>query len=337
MTDPAAHDGRFARAPEWVGHPTGCLTGREGRVERANHIPIIQPDIGARSMRRIPGSIGVRFLAVGLVAAVACQDRVASPVSIRAQLPTKTDGDSASASRGDVITGRFVLSVRGRPSEGNSNRIIAADTGDYVATIGDDDDLNASLASPEYATQLRLIAVAGMARRQGQWAVDAGQDSGGVERSITFAAGAGGPPSETEFRRGGILVARIATSWTRTAGAWRMRDRSIALYRDSLPSRTIEWSFGEPELVKASGRRTSPALSLLPRTAPAVASEDVVGGSCEAEAGGVSDAMETFAAAAFAFDACRGWSCGAALYSLYSASRALDAASGRYDRCQYAT
>ena len=279
----------------------------------------------------------MRFLSIGLVAAVACQDRVASPVSIRTQLPTQADGDSVSASRGDVITGRFVLSVRGRPSEVNSNRIIAADTGDYVATVGGDEDLNASLASPEYATQLRLIAVAAIARRHGRWAVNAGPDSGGAERSITFAAGAGAPPSETDFRRGGILVARIATAWTRTAGAWRMRDRSITLYRDGLPSRTIEWSFGEPELVKASGRRASPALSLRPTTAPAVASEDVVGGSCEAEAGGVSDAMETFAAAAFAFDACRGWSCGAALYSLYSASRALDAATGRYDRCQYAT
>ena len=70
-------------------------------------------------MRTVPGRIGVRLLAVALVAAVACQDRVAGPLPIRTQLPTKTAGDSASASRADVITGRFVLSVRGGHTEAN--------------------------------------------------------------------------------------------------------------------------------------------------------------------------------------------------------------------------
>jgi hypothetical protein len=285
------------------------------------------------------GSIGARLAPLALVAIIACEDRNAGPVGLRAAGPHDPSADSASAMLGSVLSGRFVLSIR-EPSAGlGPGRIVAADTGDYETPFAGSavpGGANGTLILRGEAMPLRMFVAAGTVNRQGRWEHQVAAARDGHARVIRFSAAAGAPPSEVEFVRGGQVFLRIATAWTRTAGGWRMLDRVITVFSNGRATRTIEWAFGEPEVASGPRLRSSPVFSLVPTAAPDAVSFDVSGGGCESQAGAVFDAAEQYeSSVSLATIACFAgpWSCIGALAAVYAADRNLSGAQGAFQRC----
>jgi hypothetical protein len=289
-------------------------------------------------MKINPGSIGARLAPLALVAIIACEDRNAGPAGLRAAGPFEPASDSASTTLGSVLSGRFVLSIRDVGAGLGPGRIIAADTGDYETPFGSvlPGDADGNLMLRGKVMSLRMFVPAGTVNRQGHWERHVGTGRDGQAGVIRFTAGAGAPPSEVEFARGGQPFLRIATEWTRTAGGWRMLGRTVTVFSNGRAIRTIEWAFGEPEVASGPKLGSSPVFSLVPTAVPDAASFDEAAGGCDGQAGAVYAAAEQYeSSVSLATIACflSPWSCIGALAAVYAADRDYTSAQQALQKC----
>jgi hypothetical protein len=122
------------------------------------------------------------------------------------------------------------------------------------------------------------------------------------ERSVRYASPTSGSSPRIELVRGGVLIGRITTEWSRTAGASPVRRRVLTLYRDGVQARTIPLP---PEGPASDSAANAPATSTLFR-AVAAPSVDASRTRSSCDMNALFDAIDNYWAADSAASACGG-------------------------------
>jgi hypothetical protein len=172
-----------------------------------------------------------------------------------------------------------------------------------------------------------LVALAAIATSAG--AQRSAQGPVTPERTVRYAARGSASSSEIELVRGGELIGRITTEWSRVAGTSPARRRVLTLYREGVKARTIELPL-EGSAPDPASRAFAPSALFRTVAAPVVGAS-WSGFSCDGQMNALFDAIDSYWAADGAASACGG--CFSATMSLYAAGAGVAYASARLDVC----
>lgn len=231
-----------------------------------------------------------------------------------------------------LTTGRVTLTVRRLGQGGPLGQVIHTETGSYN-TIVEVDGRSAGRVSLPSGTFEQLTFGSDFIKRQrGRWtrSLPAG---GAATATVQFSAAAGAPPSESEFRRGGVVISRTAKTWERADGGWRLREAVTTLYDRGVPvvSLTLAFDAGETSVLDA-GRAQLEAVPAPDR--PAFEYED--GSVCEAEVASMDAAFVKYEVSCAALLACLSplfKLCAAAYGNLLTAGATFDASVVAVETC----
>lgn len=256
--------------------------------------------------------------------------------------PTATDATQAletvDLARPGVLSGLVVTTVRALGGTSMLGTIIASDTNTFRGTISRSGVTVAVIEGATESAQLTVALAGGIGEAPAVRTIsDASGLGRGRERTVESRTVNGGPTSLATYRRGGTLVATIATDWAPVSGGWLMVSRTVTAFRDGKPVHSVEFVISGILVTPANGML---ALDQLPvfsssraTTPPEAAAEG--GGDCEAEFDAMFDALDAFGFASAAMLSCLAgpWTCLAATFALGIAARNVDVNESRLDRC----
>lgn len=256
--------------------------------------------------------------------------------------PTAPDAnqplETVDLARPGALSGRVVTTVRSLGGTSMLGTVIATDTNTFQGTISRGGVTVAVIDGAVKSAELTVAMAGGIGEAPAvRTFSDASGPGSGRERTVEARTVNGGQTSLATYRRGGMLVATIATDWAPVSGGWLMVSRTVTAFRNGKPVHSVEFVISGILVTPANGMM---ALDQLPvfsssrtTTPPEAAAEG--GGDCGAEFDAMFDALDAFGFASAAMLSCVAglWTCFAATFALGIAARNVDVKESRLDRC----
>lgn len=217
-------------------------------------------------------------------------------------------GNAAAAKRisgGFTLTGRATTTVRRLDGRRVLGTVLATESGRYSASIDAAGNTTGALMIGFDTSEVTILAAEKRTRRSGTWSRTIRSRSSGDELTLLATAANGGPVTEWEVRRRGIVISRTANTWHRSNGVWRLSQSVTTSYSDSEPAASITTDFDDGvvagwPIAGMAAAKLSPAAIAIPSDRPELSEYGV----CEAEMRSLEDAFDVYVGASIGFLGC---------------------------------
>lgn len=268
----------------------------------------------------------------GMVLVCACSRE--GPTTSR-EVPAESIIDLA---RATTLSGQVVTTIRSFAGDNILGTVIASEAHRFSGVVSRSGLTVAEVESSARSVRLTVAGVGSIASAAYSTpALNRSTFNGSEQRSIARTLAEDGRTALATYRRGGTMLATVATERTPVRGGWLITRRTYTTYRDGRPLHSVEEVLSDWVVTEGSG-------GLLPSLGPAMWSSSTVpvgeaaaegGGDCQAEFDAMFDALDLYWAASVSMAGCLGGpaACFTVTVGLFMAARNVDGKEARLDRC----